>query len=349
MTRIKKYIQAICLGIALLFVIYFLIRYWFVTCLLVLAILALVVQTSIARKFQLRNRLIVYLGITGLLWTIMTMTIIQFDIPKVFALPVISKNSASTQDEVAKQAPTTDPTLEEKVKAAWQPILAQHKEPIALAVWVDNQLITDQTSNEPFYTASIVKVAVATRLLHTLQETNETLSADDAEALRSMIEDSDNEDTTYLLDEKLGGVTALNQLFKDLDMKDTTSDEESWGLTKTTASDQIKLLRTIFEPSDYLTTDIQNQIKELMQNVSTEQRFGLGVLSDQVALKNGWLNDEKEDGSETWIVNSIGAIPTNDNQDYLMAILTSENESMESGQALLQELAEATNQVIVSK
>lgn len=332
-----------------LLVVYLMISYWFISFLLILALLLLVAQTVLARKYHFRNRLSLYLVLTMCFWLSTTLVVSQLHIPKVVAVhrlfqPTKKATDTKQDSEVIK----TTNTLENYLKSAWQPILTEQKNPVSIAVWADGQLITDQNSNERFYTASIVKVAVATLLLHTVRENGESLDEDDLESLRSMIEDSDNEDTTYLLDEKAGGLTALQTMFDRLNMNDTKVDEESWGLTQTTASDQIKLLRTVFEPSDYLTTEEQEQIQELMRNVSDEQRFGIGTLSDNVALKNGWLNDEKEDGSETWIVNSIGQIPSNNTQ-YLMVMLSADNDTMESGEALLASLAAASNNVLNSK
>lgn len=332
-----------------LLVVYLMISYWFISFLLILALLLLVAQTVLARKYHFRNRLSLYLVLTMCFWLSTTLVVSQLHIPKVVAVhrlfqPTKKATDTKQDSEVIK----TTNTLENHLKSAWQPILTEQKNPVSIAVWADGQLITDQNSNERFYTASIVKVAVATLLLHTVRENGESLDEDDLESLRSMIEDSDNEDTTYLLDEKAGGLTALQTMFDRLNMNDTKVDEESWGLTQTTASDQIKLLRTVFEPSDYLTTEEQEQIQELMRNVSDEQRFGIGTLSDNVALKNGWLNDEKEDGSETWIVNSIGQIPSNNTQ-YLMVMLSADNDTMESGEALLASLAAASNNVLNSK
>lgn len=349
MTRINKYLKWTGMSIIGLLVVYLMISYWFISFLLILALLLLVAQTVLARKYHFRNRLSLYLVLTMCFWLSTTLVVSQLHIPKVVAVhrlfqPTKKATDTKQDSEVIK----TTNTLENYLKSAWQPILTEQKNPVSIAVWADGQLITDQNSNERFYTASIVKVAVATLLLHTVRENGESLDEDDLESLRSMIEDSDNEDTTYLLDEKAGGLTALQTMFDRLNMNDTKVDEESWGLTQTTASDQIKLLRTVFEPSDYLTTEEQEQIQELMRNVSDEQRFGIGTLSDNVALKNGWLNDEKEDGSETWIVNSIGQIPSNNTQ-YLMVMLSADNDTMESGEALLASLAAASNNVLNSK
>lgn len=332
-----------------LLVVYLMISYWFISFLLILALLLLVAQTVLARKYHFRNRLSLYLVLTMCFWISATLVVSQLHIPKVVAVHrLFQTTKKATDTKQDSEVTKTTNTLENQLKSAWQPILTEQKNPVSIAIWADGQLITDQNSNERFYTASIVKVAVATLLLHTVRENGESLDEDDLESLRSMIEDSDNEDTTYLLDEKAGGLTALQTMFDRLNMNDTKVDEESWGLTQTTASDQIKLLRTVFEPSDYLTTEEQEQIQELMRNVSDEQRFGIGVLSDNVALKNGWLNDEKEDGSETWIVNSIGQIPSNNTQ-YLMVILSADNDTMESGETLLARLTKVSDGILNSK
>lgn len=338
--------------LAALFGLYILTRYWFITSLLILAALLLVIQTLLARKFQFRNRLSVYLVLVIAMITGSTYFALQADIPTVFAVSSLFKNNIIT-DPNAAHSPAATPTLttEEQIQASFKEITAKVNNPVALAVYHDGQLITAQTTDEPFYTASIVKVSIAALLLHNATANKQALSAEDMDELTNMIENSDNDATTYLLEEKAGGFTALADFFKTLGMDDTVTTNETigWGLTQTTASDQIKLLRMVFEPSDYLTANDQATLKNLMLHVAEDQQFGLGILGDDVALKNGWLPDEKDDGSETWIVNSIGEVPLDDGSHYLMVVLTSENETQEAGEKLIETIATKVDQILHAK
>jgi hypothetical protein len=95
-----------------------------------------------------------------------------------------------------------------------------------------------------------------------------------------------------------------------------------WGLTKTTAPDQVALVRTIAYPNALLTTADRNYELKLMRNVIPSQKWGIsaGVPSGaSVALKNGWLF-----ANGTWNINSIGNV-NGGGLDYVLAILTNRN------------------------
>lgn len=186
-----------------------------------------------------------------------------------------------------------------------------------------------------FKTASVVKVAVLSNLIaqHTSDQTN--MSLNEKTLATAMIEDSDNDATTALLEDE-GGYKAPDKLFNKLGMADSAMDESAWGYSLTTASDQVTLLRNIFYDSSVLPDAGQSYIADLMSNVASSQNWGVsaGVGSDAtVSLKNGWLED-----SNGWIINSIGHVKSN-NSDYVIAVLTSGNTSEQAGIALVEKLA----------
>lgn len=189
-----------------------------------------------------------------------------------------------------------------------------------------------------FKTASVVKVAVLSNLIaqHTSYQTN--MSINEKTLATAMIEDSDNDATTALLEDE-GGYKAPDKLFNKLGMADSAMDESAWGYSLTTASDQVTLLRNIFYDSSVLPDAGQSYIADLMSNVASSQNWGVsaGVGSDAtVSLKNGWLED-----SNGWIINSIGHVKSN-NSDYVIAVLTSGNTSEQAGIALVEKLAKTT-------
>lgn len=189
-----------------------------------------------------------------------------------------------------------------------------------------------------FKTASVVKVAVLSNLIaqHTSDQTN--MSINEKTLATAMIEDSDNDATTALLEDE-GGYKAPDKLFNKLGMADSAMDELAWGYSLTTASDQVTLLRNIFYDSSVLPDAGQSYIADLMSNVASSQNWGVsaGVGSDAtVSLKNGWLED-----SNGWIINSIGHVKSN-NSDYVIAVLTSGNTSEQAGIALVEKLAKTT-------
>ena len=129
------------------------------------------------------------------------------------------------------------------------------------------------------------------------------------------------------------GVSAFDQQILML----STSPNAAWGLTTTTAQDQIDLLGKYVFPSVLSATDRQYGLG-LMEHVTPSQAWGVsaGVPPGvTVALKNGWL---PLNGNGDWQVNSIGWI-NGDNRDYLLAVLTTGNPSEGYGIATIQQIS----------
>lgn len=201
-------------------------------------------------------------------------------------------------------------------------------------------------SGKTFNTASIVKVAVAAEMMRQRQEGKLTLTSSDEAYAQAMIENSDNDATTYLLANRLGGYDATKALFKGLNMTQTTADAKAWGTTTTTATDQIKLLNAIYYGTDgYLNTKSRTYIMDLMNAVESDQDWGVSAGATTYQLKNGWLNDD--DGS--WMVNSIGHVDeaSTTGADYTIAVLTAENSDEDTGIKLIESLASATHEILV--
>jgi hypothetical protein len=103
-----------------------------------------------------------------------------------------------------------------------------------------------------------------------------------------------------------------------------------WGLTTTTAADQVALLRQFVFPSSLLTPAQRSYGLSLMEHVIPSEAWGVsgGVPTGvTVALKNGWL---PLSGESDWQVNSIGWI-NGDGRNYILAILTTGNPTEDDG------------------
>ena len=103
-----------------------------------------------------------------------------------------------------------------------------------------------------------------------------------------------------------------------------------WGLYRTSALDQIRLLQQLALPGGLLEGAARSFELGLMRAVTGEQAWGVsaGVLAPgSVALKNGWLPIAADGG---WQVNSIGQVRGRF-RHYLIAVLTSGNPSMTYG------------------
>jgi beta-lactamase class A len=187
--------------------------------------------------------------------------------------------------------------------------------------------------------ASIVKVDILETLLSRNRATGARLSAADSSLAQRMIEESDNDATTSLW-YAAGAPGQVGSFNAAAGLRHTALSRcvqcpgfpwPGWGLTTTTAADQIVLLRKLLAPSSLLTSGQRRYVLRLMEDVTPAQRWGVsgGVpLWATVALKNGWLPLNSSDTD--WQINSIGWI-SGQGRDYLMAVLTTGNPSEQYG------------------
>jgi beta-lactamase class A len=190
--------------------------------------------------------------------------------------------------------------------------------------------------HQTFDTGSIVKVQIAEAVLHRAQIEDRPLTAYEVDNMDSMITESDNDSATRLWNE-VGGTVGVGEYDGEVGMTDTTLDYH-WGLTTTTAPDNVRLLKNLIAPSPLLTRERQQYLLNLMKEVTDWQRWGVssGPAADStVALKNGWLPlpDERQ-----WIVNSIGWVK-GQGRNYVIAVLTDENPSQGYGISAIEQIS----------
>ena len=224
----------------------------------------------------------------------------------------------------------------------WQSIINGYSgHNIAIAVQSQKDGTIHEYTNNPshrFTMASTVKVAVLAQLLH---NTNGNLTSYQQSLAEKMIRNSDNDATTTIVNNYLGGVQAMQSLYSALGMTQTTPGSNNhWGLTTTTPTDQLKLLNEIFmaPQSSYLNNASRDYIKNLMGSVNSSQNWGISAGSSQFYVKNGWLALSP---SWRWYVDSIGFIPQNGN-GYTIAVYTDNNLPMSVGVNVIESLARAT-------
>lgn len=230
-----------------------------------------------------------------------------------------------------------------ELKQQWQTLMADQDANVDIAVYNHKTGQTTTYSNHKsatYYTASIIKVAVLANLLNDHADNNTQLSANEQTLAHDMIAYSDNDATTTLLNTYQDGYTAPNRLFKQLGMTHTKMSSAAWGLSTTTAADQLKLLNALaYGTKSPLDQTDRNYVLQLMANVAPDQVWGIsGGLADnaQVELKNGWL--ELDDG---WVVNTIGHVKTK-TSNYTMAVLTNGNDTQDQGIDLIESLSAVT-------
>ncbi|MFK4147846.1 serine hydrolase [Streptomyces sp. NPDC004065] len=190
-----------------------------------------------------------------------------------------------------------------------------------------------------FETASIVKVDILAALLLRAQDAGRRPTARERAYATAMIEHSDN-DAASALWRAVGGAAGLDAANRRFGLTATSGgDGGLWGLTRTTAADQLTLLEQVFGEDSRLTRRSRAYVARLMERIAEDQDWGVSAAADGSAwaLKNGWL---PRDATGLWVVNSVGRV-TVGGEDYLVAALSHGNETKDKGIALVEAAARA--------
>ncbi|WP_066950959.1 serine hydrolase [Streptomyces lushanensis] len=192
--------------------------------------------------------------------------------------------------------------------------------------------------------ASVVKLAILAALLLRARDAGRWLTAGERRLAAAMIERSDNEAATVLRGEA-GGMAGLDAAYARLGM-DRTSAAPAWGLTRTTARDQLTLLKAVFGtggpgPGSRAVADGRTDpvldarsrrfITGLMERVVPGQDWGVSAAGGDWALKNGWL---PRTASGLWVVHSVGRA-----DGRLIAVLSDGHTSLAAGVARVETAA----------
>ncbi|MFE9297810.1 serine hydrolase [Streptomyces niveus] len=191
-------------------------------------------------------------------------------------------------------------------------------------------------------TASIVKVDILATLLLDAQDNGAPLTAKQQKLATAMIRSSDNAATNALWKD-IGGTKGLDAANKRLGLKATHGDPEGhWGLTRTTAADQMVLLEAVLgDGHSPLTAHSRAYLRSLMSTVEKDQRWGISAADDGKgsaggpALKNGWL---PRSGTDLWDVNSIGRVEYG-GRTLLVAVLSDGQPTYKTGVDLVERAA----------
>lgn len=188
--------------------------------------------------------------------------------------------------------------------------------------------------NLRFDTASIVKATIMGDLLHQSEVHHTGLTPEEQSLMPPMIEYSNNNDASALWN-LAGGAAGIDQFLRVAGMDQTTPGRYGyWGLTQTSALDQVNLIRDYAYPNSVLDTAGRNYGLYLMEHVISWEDWGVsgGVPGNAtIALKNGWLPI----GSQGWEINSIGYI-NGDGRNYVVGVLTRNNSSEQYGITTIQ-------------
>lgn len=191
-----------------------------------------------------------------------------------------------------------------------------------------------------FDTASIVKVDILAALLLQAQDEDRHLTTAEKSYATAMIENSDNASASALW-RIIGQAKGLDAANERLGLTGTEGgDGMLWGLTQTTAADQLTLLQQVFGDDSELSEASREYVQGLMGQIAVDQHWGVSAAAkgSAWALKNGWL---PRSATGLWDINSIGRVTASDGHEYVVVALSNGNATKEKGISLVEAAAKA--------
>lgn len=249
---------------------------------------------------------------------------------------------------------------DDRLAKALEPVAGTADGRLSVAVQDLGSGVSGVYGGEPFDTASIVKVDILAALLLQAQDEGRQLTDRERAQAAAMIGKSDN-DTTSALWRTIGGQGGLDRANARLGLIDTRGGQgRTWGLTQTTAQDQLTLLRAIYPdgaeesgpvgavPGTAAAPEADGRgsplapasrayLRELMGHIARGQDWGVSAAAEEgrFQLKNGWLPRSTTD---LWEVNSIGQVHAG-GHDYLVVVLSDGHPELDTGIAQVERAA----------
>ena len=262
----------------------------------------------------------------------------------------ISAQEAATEAEASRAASTarSQATFTRTVSAY---LRTRSGSVGVIAVDVQAGVVVSSAAHVASYTASIVKLDILAALLLQRQDAGRLPTTAEQAHARRMITESDNDAATALW-ERIGGSSGLAKANRRLGLRETVPGSGSlWGLTRTTAADQVRLLTVVTGYGGVLAqagvagnvgalkAAQRAYVVRLMEQVDDDQAWGVSAAAagEGTALKNGWL-PYSGDGYR-WLVNSIGRVRTADGSTLLVAVLSRRSASFAYGVATVEQVS----------
>ncbi|WP_254693431.1 serine hydrolase [Streptomyces qinglanensis] len=206
-------------------------------------------------------------------------------------------------------------------------------------------------ADEVFVAASVMKVhilaALALRVQGALGHRAREVTAQERAWAAAMIERSDNAAANALWQAAGGaaGVTAAGRLLGTA--RTRAAPDGRWGLSTTTAADQLALLRAVHGRGprrEVLAPWARQWVRHLMGRVVPGQRWGVTAAADPCAeapgvpqgeVKNGWL---PRTATGLWVISSVGRV-TAAGRPWLLAVLSDGHTTRQEGVAAVERAA----------
>jgi len=123
--------------------------------------------------------------------------------------------------------------------------------------------------------------------------------------IEPMITESDNDATTELWT-RVGEAPAVQKVLRSMGADQTTPSTQGWGLTTTTARDQVVIMSHFAMKNPIIPESMRRYAINLLGHVDDEQTWGMTAAIPHTVdrrVKNGWLPYDN-----AWHVNSVAAM-----------------------------------------
>ncbi|SDD65826.1 Beta-lactamase class A [Streptomyces prasinopilosus] len=208
-----------------------------------------------------------------------------------------------------------------------EPIRAQSGTRVSIAVLEPGTGRRMVHGSQTHITASLAKVNILAALLLRAQREGRSLTPWETSTAASMIRSSDN-DSAGALWQRIGGGPGLAAANKVLGLTSTQAGPGThWGLTRTTAADQLTLLKTVFAGPSPLSEASRHLIQTFMGRIDADQDWGISAEGSRWQLKNGWV---QRSHSQRWAINSMGRVAAHGSTFYVV-VLSHGSPSMSHG------------------
>ena len=252
--------------------------------------------------------------------------------------PAVAAGASTAQVPAACRS-TQNPDLAARMSRDIRAALSSRRGTVAVAVRDDNSDLTCALASERRYdAASVVKVTIMEAALRRADDLQRTLTDWELANVRPMITASDNTAAQHLWNDL--GRTRLGRFLDRVGTRRTELGPAGyWGLTRTTAADQMRLLGVLTDAGSFLKSRTFGL--KLLSKVRSDQRWGVPAgmpRSLKAHIKNGWLPRS----THGWRVHSVGVF-TGSDRTYRIVVLSHDNPTMAYGVRTIERIAQAVH------
>ncbi|MGW6910690.1 serine hydrolase [Streptomyces sp. NPDC054940] len=255
--------------------------------------------------------------------------------------PAVTASAKSKPAPAPPGSPGTRASAQTEVRSSLsrllEPIRTQSGTEVSVAVLEPGTSRRAVYGSQRHITASVAKVNILAALLLRAQREGRSLTSWETSTAASMIQSSDN-DSAGALWRRIGGGPGLTDANRTLGLTSTEAGPDShWGLTRTTAADQLTLLTAVFADQSPLSEASRELIQTFMGRIDANQDWGVSAEGSRWHLKNGWL---QRSHSQRWAINSMGRVEAHGRTFYLV-ILSHGSPTMSHGISAVERAAQS--------